>query len=512
MTRRFTFLFLLSLAACGDDAVVEPDADTGCAADSDCDDGSFCNGDERCGADGCEPGTAPCAAGATCDEAGDRCEADCTTTPDADGDGHDAVECGGDDCDDSNADANPSGTEVCDADGVDEDCDPSTLGGRDADADGYESALCCNGDECGPDCDDGDVNVHPTEAEECDGIDQDCDGTVDEGVLTTFTLDADGDGHATSADGAATMDACVAPAGYARATDDCDDTDGSIHPGAFDRCDDAMVDDDCSGTPNDPSGGCECTNGDTRTCPFPGVCASSTQLCVSGVWGACGIAPTAEICANDLDEDCDGAADDGCTCDMEFRVCGSDVGACVRGVQRCNAEGWGPCVDEVPASPEICNGMDDDCDGATDEGVTLSCWADGDGDGFALASASVMGVCAAECPDGTTAREPVGVANEDCLDSDARTFPGQTEFFAHANSLGFDFDCDGSVISESPGNSCEANPDGSCRWDEYYSTNTADCGEHIDVIYCWADGSDPCEEVAACLTAPGARCRRLACR
>ncbi len=79
-----------------------------CAVDSDCDDGAYCNGSETCdpsssAADprGCVAASTPCAAGETCDEAADVCRDVCATDPDADGDGADAVMCGGTDCDDT---------------------------------------------------------------------------------------------------------------------------------------------------------------------------------------------------------------------------------------------------------------------------------------------------------------------------------------------------------------------------------------------------------------------------
>ncbi len=105
--------------------------------------------------------------------AGDDRDSRCEGGGDRDGDGHVALECGGDDCDDDDASRYPGNTEVCDASGHDEDCDPATLagggsGGRrpagvpadgDEDGDGFISAQCCNEQSdgrlrCGPDPDD----------------------------------------------------------------------------------------------------------------------------------------------------------------------------------------------------------------------------------------------------------------------------------------------------------------------------------------------------------------------
>ncbi len=99
--------------------------------------------------------------------------------PDRDEDGHDSLACGGDDCDDSDAETFAGNGEVCDAAGHDEDCRPDTVGDRDVDRDGYVDSGCCNGATCGPDCDDADANVNPGAAEICDARDNDCDGLVD---------------------------------------------------------------------------------------------------------------------------------------------------------------------------------------------------------------------------------------------------------------------------------------------------------------------------------------------
>jgi len=81
----------------------------------------------------------------------------------------------------------------------------------------------------------------------CDEKDNNCDGSVDEGVQNTYYRDADGDGYG---DPVVAITACSAPAGYVANKTDCNDTVGSgrvIHPGATEICFNG-VDDNCSGT------------------------------------------------------------------------------------------------------------------------------------------------------------------------------------------------------------------------------------------------------------------------
>lgn len=150
-------VFIVFVAAAGLVVSMEPspaNAQTTCRYNTDCDDGLFCNGVELCmpstaGADarGCvRRGNGPCP-GVLCLEETKRCAAPdprCDKTPDRDGDGHRAYECGGTDCDDDDPERYPGRPEVCDAAGHDEDCDPRTVGNKDDDHDGFVDAACKN--------------------------------------------------------------------------------------------------------------------------------------------------------------------------------------------------------------------------------------------------------------------------------------------------------------------------------------------------------------------------------
>lgn len=218
-----------------------PDAAAACSTDSDCSDGLFCNGMETCapgavGASvaGCLAGSVPCTeAGLRCVETSDVCESDCTT-PDGDGDGVDAIPCGGSDCDDTDPTRFPGNPEVCDA--LDQDCDPATFGNTDADGDGYVSDMCCDPTGatvlCGGDCNDSRTDVSPLASEVCgDRIDNNCDGAIDVGGSdVTWYRDRDGDMYGVPAE---SMMSCGNPgAGWSQYDTDCDDDRGAINPGA----------------------------------------------------------------------------------------------------------------------------------------------------------------------------------------------------------------------------------------------------------------------------------------
>lgn len=195
---RSTFAFLcVLLAGCGGPA---PQSDGGPRQDAGTDGGSAtqctrvsdCASSAPCTTARCEPGNpmadargcivvSACAEDEVCQD--DRCVPQCDVF-DADADGHDADACAGDDCDDNDARRYPGNPTICDVDNHDEDCRMDTLG-PDLDADGFQSAACCElwatNVLCGADCDDGDPAVNPSRPELCNGVDDDCDGAVDDG-------------------------------------------------------------------------------------------------------------------------------------------------------------------------------------------------------------------------------------------------------------------------------------------------------------------------------------------
>lgn len=160
------------------------------------------------------------------------------------------------DCNDSDATINPSAAEVCD--GVDNDCDLLTDEGvsttyyLDSDGDGYgypasQSKACSQ--PAGyvtskTDCNDSDSAISPSATEICDGLDNDCDKSTDEGVTTRFYLDGDGDGYGNARK---YKSGCWQPAGYVTNKTDCNDLNAGISPVAHDICGDG-VDQDCSGS------------------------------------------------------------------------------------------------------------------------------------------------------------------------------------------------------------------------------------------------------------------------
>ncbi len=341
------------------------------------------------------------------------------------------------DCDDLDPNVWPGAEETCN--GVDDDCNGTVDEGFDLDADGVVS---CETATTEADCDDGDPEVFPGHEEQCDAKDNDCDGTVDEG------FDSDGDGFTACGDG--------------NTDPDCDDTSATVYPGADEICN--GLDDDCDGTVDE---GFDLDADSYYVCDLeaaPADCDDANPAIYPGA---------TEIPYNDIDEDCSGSdltdvdgdgfdsVDAGGTdCDdqdpttyagadetpydgIDQDCSGSDLtDVDGDGFDSVQIDGGTDCDDANPATypgaTEIDDDLDNDCDGSVDEELDTT---DDDGDGFSEA----QGDCNDTNPDIYPEAEeiPYDGLDNDCADGDA-----------------VDLDQDGFPAVQAAGTDCDdTNPD-----------------------------------------------------
>ena len=367
-----------------------------------------------------------------------------------------------DDCDDSDSAVYPGADEHCD--GVDEDCDgdvdedavDASSWHEDADDDGFGSAasiVACDAPDGhvadDTDCDDTDPAVHPGATEVCNGDDDDCDTLVDDADPDWDTtsgglwyVDGDHDGY-----GVGAVEACAQPPDTSDQGGDCDDADSSVNPGATEVCN-AGVDDDCDGDADDLDSSTDLSTGGTwyldsdgdtwgglpvDACVQPADTVTTSGDCDDVLaW----VNPGATEVCNGTDDDCDGDTDDDdASVDLStgttFYVDGDgdlygDTPVVACDLPAGAVEDGGDCDDVDPAvnpgAVEVCNTVDDDCDGTVDEGVCVGeiCGngVDDDGDGLQdCEDAECIGdpSCVEDCDNGTD-DDGDGVA--DCLDDD----------------------------------------------------------------------------------------------
>ncbi len=296
------------------------------------------------------------------------------------------------------------GVEACDT--LDNDCDNLFDEGIDVSTDVQNCGMCgrecdffaadetCSNGMCSfdpaTDCDPGFIDANnmqadgceyqctPTGAETCDVRDNDCDGRVDEGF--DLTMDEQNCGRCgnvcniPNANETCTAGVC----GFNPATDCAPgftDADGNplngceysctVTNGGTESCD--GVDNDCDGVADDNATGvgvaCAATTPPRGACVANGmtVCSGGTLICANATQ------PTAEVC-DLVDQDCNGTVNDGVTQGCYTGTAGtSGVGLCRPGTQTCGTNGmFGTCVGQVTPVAEACNNQDDNCDGRID--------------------------------------------------------------------------------------------------------------------------------------------------
>jgi len=329
---------------------------------------------------------------------------------------------------------------------VDGDCDdsdpvqnPDAVWYPDLDGDGFGDALDVGTEQCKAlpnhvvgdrtDCEDQSSEVFPGNPEICDDLDNDCDGEVDNGLaFETFFIDADGDGFG---DPSSAIQHCGdAASGLVSVGDDCDDGAETVNPDAAELCD--GVDSDCDGDI-----GPDEVDADLDQYVVCDLLALDQWIGVGLVVGGgdCDDAdstvfPAATELCDGLDNSCDGATpDDELDADADrYVTCvlwvGDDPGI----------DGGDDCDDgdsnRSPGLVEVCDGLDNDCSGVPDDWLpTLLFYSDGDEDGFGYLA---IGELCADPMDGSVTQ------GGDCNDADPTRYPFAPEL------------CDGQA------NTCEA--------------------------------------------------------
>uniref|UniRef100_UPI001F5924F7 MopE-related protein n=1 Tax=Aestuariivivens sediminis TaxID=2913557 RepID=UPI001F5924F7 len=377
---------------------------------------------------------------------------------------------------------------------------------------------------------------------------------TDEGVKTTYYADSDGDGYGNPA---STTQACSPPSGYVSNNTDCDDTDANVNPGETEILDNGK-DDDCNPSTLDSSADVD-DDGDGFT-ENEGDCDDTNP----------DINPNAiEIC-DGKDNDCDGQTDEGVKTTYYADSDGDGYGNPASTTQACSppsgyvsnntdcddtdaneypgqvwyadvdGDGYGSgssqttcerplnhyiaseltattgdCNDNDaaihPGATEVCDGIDNNCNGQTDEGVKTTYYADSDGDGYGNPASTTQ---ACSPPSGYVSN------NTDCDDTDANVNPGETEILDNGKDddcnpstldSSADVDDDGDGFTENEGDCDDTNPDINPNAIEICDGKDNDCNGQTDegvttTYYADNDGDnygDLSSPTQACSPPPG---------
>ncbi|MEI6412099.1 MAG: MopE-related protein, partial [Bacteroidota bacterium] len=378
------------------------------------------------------------------------------------------------DCNDNDPAVNPDAAELCDnkdnnCNGSIDDNLPQFTYYVDADGDGFgtEASGMTTCQSAAPvgfvdnklDCDDTDAAINPNAVELCDNKDNNCNGSIDDNLpVFTYYVDADGDGFGSDVSAVTTCQTTT-PLGFVANKLDCNDADAAINPNAVELCDNK--DNDCNGSVDDNlplKTYFADADGDGYGNPATATTTCQTTTPVGYVTNGQDCDDTnsqinpakAEVC-DGVDNNCNGMIDDGLPIHTYYRDADGDgEGSAV--VLQSTCEATAPigfvtnsldCDDHNAAintqTAEICDGLDNNCNGQIDEGLTIhSFYADMDGDGFGD-PAMRLDDCIATAPSGYVTN------STDCNDNNAAVNPNAIEV-----QDGIDNNCNG-LVDETSG-------------------------------------------------------------